>query len=92
MYPDYIGKSQRREGKNVTPMGCRAYLSDYRDEISGELVFEGRMNLGAISLNLPMIFMKSKKEGKDFFEVLNYYIELIDMNGYYKRLVDTQSF
>ena len=42
-------------------MGCRAYLSDYRDEVSGELVFEGRMNLGAISLNLPMIFMNMLK-------------------------------
>jgi len=77
MYPDYIGKGQRREGKTVTPMGCRAYLSDYRDEISGELVFEGRFNLGAISLNLPMIYMKAKKEKLDYYETLNYYLELI---------------
>lgn len=55
---------------------CRAFLSDYRDE-NGELVFEGRFNLGAISLNLPMIYMKSKKEKLDYYETLNYYLELI---------------
>ena len=40
-------------------------------------VFEGRFNLGAISLHLPMILAKSRQEGKDFYEVLNYYLELI---------------
>lgn len=31
----------------------------------------------AISLNLPMIFMKSKEENRDFFEVLDYYMNMI---------------
>lgn len=56
---------------------CRAFLSDYRDKDTNELVFIGRANIGAISLNLPMIFMKSKEEKKDFFDVLNYYLEMI---------------
>ena len=76
MYPDWIGKNHRREGKFITPMGCRAFLSDYRDE-NGELIFEGRFNLGAVSLNLPMIYMKAKKEKLDYYETLNYYLELI---------------
>ncbi|MGL4950662.1 MAG: anaerobic ribonucleoside-triphosphate reductase, partial [Mycoplasma sp.] len=42
MYPDYLSpKFHYREGKWVSPMGCRAYLSDYRDE-KGELQFIGR--------------------------------------------------
>lgn len=40
-------------------------------------VFEGRCNLGAISLHLPMIYAKAKQENRDFFDVLDYYLELI---------------
>lgn len=77
MYPDFLSpKLHKREGKWVSPMGCRAYLSDYRDE-SGELQFIGRFNIGAISLNLPMIYMKAKNENKPFYEVLDYYLQMI---------------
>ena len=64
---------------------CRAYLSPYYT--NGELsprnendrpVFQGRFNGGAVSVNLPMIFMKAKEEHKDFFEVLDYYLEMIN--------------
>ena len=40
-------------------------------------VFVGRFNLGAISLHLPMILAKAREEQKDFYEVLDYYIEII---------------
>lgn len=40
-------------------------------------IFEGRCNLGAISLHLPMILAKARQENKDFYEVLDYYLELI---------------
>lgn len=40
-------------------------------------MFLGRFNIGAISLHLPMIYAKSKKENKDFYEVLDYYLEMI---------------
>lgn len=77
MYPDFLSpKLHKREGKWVSPMGCRAYLSDYRDE-NGELQFIGRFNIGAISLNLPMIYMKAKNENKSFYEVLDYYLQMI---------------
>lgn len=77
MYPDFLSpKLHKREGKWVSPMGCRAYLSDYRDE-NGELQFIGRFNIGAISLNLPMIYMKSQNENKQFYEVLDYYLQMI---------------
>ncbi len=77
MYPDYLSpKFHKREGKWVSPMGCRAYLSDYRDE-NNELQFIGRGNIGAISLNLPMIYMKAKNDNKDFYETLDYYLQII---------------
>ena len=40
-------------------------------------VFVGRFNIGAISLHLPMIYAKAQQEGKPFFEVLDYYLNLI---------------
>ena len=62
---------------------CRAYLSNYRNPENQELVFHGRGNLGAVSLHLPMIYAKAKKENKDFYSVLNYYLEMI--RGMHKR-------
>lgn len=69
----------------VSPMGCRAYLSPlYKSgnfkpvDENDKPVFHGRFNGGAVSLNLPMIYMKAKEENKDFFEVLEYYCDMID--------------
>lgn len=64
---------------------CRAYLSPIYQ--SGKLtpvdendkpIFHGRFNGGAVSLNLPMIYMKASEEKKDFFEVLDIYLNLIN--------------
>jgi len=92
MYPDwlslepgsYVGDIYQKYGRVVSPMGCRAFLSpwyerggmDPADE-DDKPIYVGRFNLGAISLNLPMIFAKSLQENKDFYEVLDYYMELI---------------
>ena len=42
-----------------------------------EPVFIGRFNIGAVSLHLPMILAKARQESKDFYEVLDYYLEMI---------------
>ena len=39
-------------------------------------VYEGRCNLGAISLHFPMILAKAKQENKDFYDVLTYYLDM----------------
>lgn len=49
-------------------------------------VFEGRCNLGAISLHLPMILAKARQENKDFYKVLDYYLEMI--RNLHKRTYD----
>lgn len=53
---------------------CRAYLSDFKDE-NGESFFVGRGNIGAASLNLPMIWKRT--EGKKFWQDLDKYLEMI---------------
>lgn len=63
---------------------CRASLSPWFEKgginpvnDTDKPVFVGRCNLGAISLHLPMILAKSREENKNFYEVLDYYLELI---------------
>ena len=101
MYPDflsltgegYIPSMYKRYGKVVSLMGCRASLSPWyvrggmkpADE-NDYPVFEGRFNLGAISLHLPMILAKARQENKDFYEVLDYYLEMI--RNLHKRTYD----
>ena len=92
MYPDflsmtgegYIPSIYKKYGKVVSLMGCRASLSPWYERGGMEPadeddvpIFEGRFNMGAISLHLPMILAKSRQESKDFYEVLDYYLELI---------------
>ena len=40
-------------------------------------MFVGRFNIGVVSLHLPMILAKARQESRDFYEVLDYYLELI---------------
>lgn len=92
MYPDflsmtgdgYIPSMYKKYGKVVSLMGCRASLSPWYErggmnpaDENDVPVFEGRCNLGVVSLHLPMILAKAKQENKDFYEVLDYYLELI---------------
>ena len=92
MYPDwlsltgkgYIASMYKRYGKIISPMGCRAFLSPWYErggmhpaDDEDVPVFVGRFNIGAVSLNLPMILAKSRQESKDFYQVLDYYLNLI---------------
>ena len=72
---------------------CRAFLSPWYErggmhpeDENDKPVFEGRFNMGVVSLNLPMILAKSRQENKDFYEVLDYYLELI--RGLHLRTID----
>ena len=92
MYPDwlsmsgkgYIASMYKRYKKVISPMGCRAFLSPwyerggmYPADENDTPVFVGRFNIGAVSLHLPMILAKSRSENRDFYEVLDYYLEMI---------------
>lgn len=92
MYPDYLSltgegyvpEMYKKYGRVVSPMGCRAFLSPYFErggfepaDKDDKPVFIGRFNIGAVSLHLPMILAKAREEQKDFYEVLDYYLEMI---------------
>lgn len=101
MYPDYLSLTgegyvpsmYKKYGKVISPMGCRAFLSPWYErggmqpaDENDVPVFTGRFNLGVVTLHLPMIYMKAKKEQKDFYEVLDYYMELI--RNFHRRTID----
>ena len=50
--------------------GCRAYLTEWHDK-EGKAITVGRCNIGAVSLNLPLIWQVAKNENKNFFNVLS---------------------
>ena len=92
MYPDwlsltgegYVAEIYKKYGAIISPMGCRAFLSPWFErggmepaDAEDKPVFVGRFNIGAVSLHLPMIYAKAKQESRPFFEVLDYYLELI---------------
>ena len=92
MYPDwlsltgkgYVASIYKQYGKIISPMGCRAFLSPWYErggmhpaDDKDVPVFVGRFNIGAVSLHLPMILAKSRQESRDFYEVLDYYLQLI---------------
>lgn len=92
MYPDwlsltgdgYVAGIYKKYKKVISPMGCRAFLSPWYErggikpaDDKDEPIFVGRFNIGAVSLHLPMIYAKAQKESKDFYEVLDYYLQLI---------------
>jgi anaerobic ribonucleoside-triphosphate reductase len=81
---DVTTESEHFEFSGVYSHNCRSFLSPwyerggmYPADENDTPIFEGRGNIGVVSLNLPMIFMKAKQENKDFYEVLDYYLELI---------------
>ena len=92
MYPDwlslsgkgYVASMYKQYGRVISPMGCRAFLSPWYErggmhpaDKDDKPVFVGRFNVGAVSLHLPMILAKSRQESRDFYEVLDYYLEMI---------------
>lgn len=73
MYPDYlsltgnieqnqVGMEYHLYNKIISPMGCRAYLSHWTDPKTNKVVTVGRCNIGAVSLNIPLIIAVAKKE------------------------------
>ena len=101
MYPDwlsmsgegYISNMYQKYGTAISPMGCRAFLSPWYErggmepaDENDKPIFVGRCNLGVVSLHLPMILAKARRESRDFYEVLDYYLEMI--RGLHKRTYD----
>ena len=98
MYPDwlsltgkgYVASIYKKYGLVISPMGCRAFLSPwyerggmYPADEEDRPVFVGRFNLGAVSLNLPLILARSRELKRDFYGLLDEYLE--EIRGLHKR-------
>lgn len=90
---DVTTDSEHFEVSGIYSHNCRAFLSPWYErggihpaDENDMPIFEGRCNLGVVSLHLPMILAKARQESKDFYEVLEYYLELI--RGLHKRTYD----
>lgn len=84
MYPDILNYDKVVEvtGSFKTPMGCRSFLNTYEE--NGELIHDGRNNLGVVSLNLPRIAIEAQGDETRFYEILKAKLKLA------RRALDTR--
>jgi len=78
LYPDYISAKKMKEnyeGNVFSPMGCRSFLSTWKDE-KGNYKFEGRFNQGVVSINLPQIGIVAKGDEEKFWELFDERLDL----------------
>ena len=77
MNPDVISVKKMKElhGYAFPPMGCRAFLSVFKDE-NNEPIFYGRGNLGVCSVNLPYAALESEGDLDKFWILLGEKLEL----------------
>lgn len=79
IYPDFISvplnkKITGAKETAVTSMSCRSFLSNYVE--NGKEKFDGRYNLGVVTLNLPMIAKESVVTDVPFECVLNKFMDV----------------
>lgn len=77
MNPDVISVKKMKElhGYAFPPMGCRAFLSVFKDK-NDEAIFYGRGNLGVCSVNLPYAALESGGDLSKFWVLLDQKLEL----------------
>ena len=77
MNPDVISVKKMKElhGYAFPPMGCRAFLSVFKDE-NDKAIFYGRGNLGVCSVNLPYAALESGGDVRRFFKIMDEKLEL----------------
>ena len=95
MYPDYISAKKMRENYNgevFSCMGCRSFLSPWKDE-NGNYKWEGRFNMGVVSINLPQIALIAQGNETKFWTLLDERLELCKeaLMCRYKSLLGTPS-
>lgn len=80
----YVADMYKKYGTPISPMGCRAFLSPWYEEGGLEKaserdkpVFDGRFNIGAVTLNLPLIYKYAQMNELSFFEEIDKYMEII---------------
>lgn len=79
IYPDFVSvplnlKVTNSTSEAVTPMGCRSFLSNWSDT-EGNEKYNGRFNLGVVSINLPLLALESATDG-DFYAKLDQHMQM----------------
>lgn len=78
MNPDYISDKimkKYKEGNCFPCMGCRSFLSPYKDE-NGNYKFYGRLNQGVVTLNLVDVALSSEGDYEKFWDLMEQRTEL----------------
>ena len=91
LYPDYLSfdsgflaETYERSGKCLGPMGCRSFLSFYKNPITNEEIYTGRGNVSVVSVHLVKYALESKGNWDKFYELLDKNTKLaIDANQWY---------
>lgn len=91
LYPDYLSfdsgflaETYERSGKCLGPMGCRSFLSFYKNPITNEEIYTGRGNVSVVSVHLVKYALESKGNWDNFYELLDKNTKLaIDANQWY---------
>lgn len=95
MVPDYISEKKMRELKNgdvYTCMGCRSFLTPYRDE-QGQAKYYGRFNQGVVTLNLVDLALSSDGDLTKFWKLFDERLDLCyrGLMARHNRLKGTKS-
>lgn len=100
LVPDYISEKimkQLKDGHCFTSMGCRSFLSPWKDE-NGNYKFYGRFNKGVVTINLVDVALTAKRNDphnsfEEFWKIFDERLKLCHkaLICRYERLKDTPS-
>ena len=85
MVPDYISEKVMKklkiskkgeEGDCYPCMGCRSFLTPYRDPATKKPKYYGRFNQGVVTINLPDVALSAKGDIDKFWYILEQRLEL----------------
>lgn len=79
MVPDFVSAKimrQNYDGEVFGPMGCRSFLSPWKDPETGKYKWWGRMNMGVVTINLVDVGLSANKDKELFWSILDERLEL----------------
>lgn len=79
MVPDFISAKIMREsydGEVFPCMGCRSFLSPWKDPKTGKYKWYGRFNQGVVTINLVDVGLSANKNEELFWSILDERLEL----------------
>ena len=96
LVPDYISEKKMlelKEGNCYPCMGCRSFLTVYRDPETNKPKFYGRFNQGGVTINLVDVACSSGGDTEKFWKIFDERLELCHraLLIRHKRLLGTPS-